>query len=121
MTRVRRAVDDCMGNHRVVGSVVASVVPTVTPVWQRVLASYGTDPVVVTHRTELGIGIAYPKPDTIGPDRLANACAAYHDFGAPVIVADFGTALTFDIVDAAAVYVGGVIAPGLPMMTDYLA
>lgn len=121
MTRMRRVVEDCIGSHRVVGSVVASVVPTVTPVWQRVLASGGMDPIVVTHRTELGIGIAYPKPHTIGPDRLANACAAFHDFGAPVIVADFGTALTFDIVDVSATYVGGVIAPGLPMMTDYLA
>jgi type III pantothenate kinase len=66
------------------------------------------------------VGIDYPRPATIGPDRLANAVAAHHHFGAPAVVVDFGTAVTFDVVDAAANYVGGVIAPGLAAMTDYL-
>ena len=67
-----------------------------------------------------GVGIDYPKPNTIGPDRLANAVAARHRFGAPVVVVDFGTAVTFDVVDRAGNYVGGIIAPGLAAMTDYL-
>ena len=67
-----------------------------------------------------GIGIDYPKPATIGADRLANAIAAHARFGAPVVVVDFGTAVTFDVVDAAANYTGGIIAPGLSAMTDYL-
>jgi type III pantothenate kinase len=67
-----------------------------------------------------GVGIDYPKPQTIGPDRLANALAARHHFGAPVIVVDFGTAVTFDVVNRAGNYVGGIIAPGLAAMTDYL-
>jgi len=67
-----------------------------------------------------GVGIDYPRPDTIGPDRLANAVAARHRFGAPVIVVDFGTAVTFDVVNRAGNYVGGIIAPGLAVMTDYL-
>ena len=66
------------------------------------------------------IGIAYPKPQTIGPDRLANAVAARVHFGAPVVVVDFGTAVTFDVVDRAGNYVGGIIAPGLAAMTGYL-
>jgi type III pantothenate kinase len=66
------------------------------------------------------VGIDYPRPDTIGPDRLANAVAARHHFGAPVVVLDFGTAVTFDVVDARGNYVGGIIAPGLAAMTDYL-
>ncbi len=61
-----------------------------------------------------------PSPHTIGPDRLANAVAARHHFGAPVVVVDFGTAVTFDVVDRAGNYVGGIIAPGLAAMTDYL-
>ena len=61
-----------------------------------------------------------PKPNTIGPDRLANAVAARHRFGAPAVVVDFGTAVTFDVVDRAGNYVGGIIAPGLAAMTDYL-
>jgi type III pantothenate kinase len=67
-----------------------------------------------------GLGIDYPKPGTIGPDRLANAVAARHHFGAPVVVLDFGTAVTFDVVDRAGNYIGGIIAPGLAAMTDYL-
>jgi type III pantothenate kinase len=66
------------------------------------------------------VGIDYPKPQTIGPDRLANALAAKHHFGAPVVVVDFGTAVTFDVVDRRGNYVGGIIAPGLAAMTDYL-
>lgn len=76
--------------------------------------------VKVSHRVELGVGIDYPQPGGIGADRLANAVGATHFFGAPVVVVDFGTAVTFDIVDARRAYVGGVIAPGLEAMTDYL-
>ncbi len=67
-----------------------------------------------------GVGIDYPQPATIGPDRLANAVAARHAYGAPVVVVDFGTAVTFDVVDKKGNYVGGIIAPGLAAMTDYL-
>jgi type III pantothenate kinase len=49
------------------------------------------------------VGIDYPKPDSIGPDRLANAVAARAHFGAPVVVVDFGTAVTFDVVMHAAI------------------
>jgi type III pantothenate kinase len=66
------------------------------------------------------LGIHYPRPATIGPDRLANAVAARARFGAPVVVIDFGTAVTFDVVDARGRYIGGIIAPGLSAMTDYL-
>ncbi len=62
----------------------------------------------------------YPKPKTICADRLANAAAAFAAFGGPVVVVDFGTAVSFDIVSGAGDYVGGVIAPGLEAMTDYL-
>jgi len=67
-----------------------------------------------------GLGVDYPRPETIGADRLANALAARSRFGAPVLVVDFGTAVTFDVVDARGNYVGGIIAPGLSAMTDYL-
>jgi type III pantothenate kinase len=71
--------------------------------------------------SDLGIGIDYPEPGQIGADRLANAVAVHVHFGAPAIVIDFGTAVTFDVVSAAGAYAGGVIAPGLAAMTDYLA
>ena len=60
------------------------------------------------------------SPNTIGPDRLANAVAVRHHYGAPAVVVDFGTAVTFDVVDRAGNYAGGIIAPGIAAMTDYL-
>jgi type III pantothenate kinase len=74
----------------------------------------------LTHRSLTGVGLDYPKPGTIGPDRLSNAIAARQRFGAPSIVVDFGTAVTFDVVNRRGDYVGGIIAPGLAAMTDYL-
>ncbi len=68
----------------------------------------------------LGIGIDYPQPEQIGADRLANAVAVGAHHGAPAIVIDFGTAVTFDVVEAGPTYCGGVIAPGLGAMQDYL-
>ena len=62
----------------------------------------------------------YPKPETIGADRLADAAGAVSRYGAPVLVMDFGTALTAAVVTADRVWRGGVIAPGFPLMRDYL-
>ncbi len=70
---------------------------------------------------DLGIKVTYPRPETIGADRLANACGAAARYGTPAIVADFGTALTFDVISRSEGYIGGVIAPGLPLMFTYLA
>ncbi|MEP6956166.1 MAG: type III pantothenate kinase [Chthoniobacterales bacterium] len=71
-------------------------------------------------RTRLGVGVDYPNPQTIGADRLANAAAVAQLYGRPAVVVDFGTAVTFDVVSAAGDYVGGVIAPGLEAMTNFL-
>jgi len=67
----------------------------------------------------LGVGIDFPNPKTIGADRLANAAGVVAFYGAPSIVVDFGTAVTFDIISPEKKYIGGVIAPGLEVMTDY--
>jgi type III pantothenate kinase len=74
----------------------------------------------VTPAIKLGVGIDYPNPKTIGADRLANAAAVVALYGCPAIVVDFGTAVTFDIVSGQRNYVGGVIAPGLESMTNFL-
>ena len=97
-------------------AVIASVVPAVVPVWRQVFPTL----LELRHDTPMGIGIRYPKPESIGQDRLANAVALAHLHGAPGIVIDFGTAVTFDILSADRHYIGGVIAPGLRLMTDYL-
>ena len=66
-----------------------------------------------------GLNLAYPKPEEIGQDRIANAIAAQEYYGVPAIVIDMGTAVTFDIVTSQG-YEGGIIAPGLKVMTRYL-
>jgi type III pantothenate kinase len=71
-------------------------------------------------KLKLGVGIDYPKPQSIGADRLANAVAVAELYGFPAIAVDFGTAVTFDVVSARRTYVGGVIAPGLEAMTTFL-
>jgi type III pantothenate kinase len=74
----------------------------------------------ITPQIELGVGVDYPNPKSIGADRLANAAAVAALYGSPAIVVDFGTAVTFDIVSAQRKYIGGVIAPGLESMTNFL-
>jgi len=71
-------------------------------------------------KLNLGVGIDYPKPRSIGADRLANAAAAAELYGFPAVVVDFGTAVTFDVISERRAYVGGVIAPGLEAMTNFL-
>jgi len=74
----------------------------------------------LTPNVRLNVRIDYPNPRSIGPDRLANAVAVTELYGSPAIVIDFGTAVTFDIVSADRGYIGGVIAPGLEAMTNFL-
>lgn len=97
--------------------VLASVVPAATRRLRRWLT---VRPLLVSAELDLGISIRYPNKRQIGADRLANAVALLRLYGAPAIGVDFGTALTFDVVNADGEFVGGVIAPGLAAMTHYL-
>jgi type III pantothenate kinase len=74
----------------------------------------------VNHESPLGMGIDYPLPAQIGGDRLANAAGVLTRHGAPAIIIDFGTAVTFDVISAQPAYCGGVIAPGLGAIAGYL-
>ena len=98
--------------------VVSSVVPNKNRFIKS--AARKTHVLWLTPRLKLGVGIDYPTPKTIGADRLANAAAVASLYGCPAIVVDFGTAVTFDIVSARKNYIGGVIAPGLEAMTNFL-
>lgn len=110
-----------VGNARLDGAALCSVVPMATPHARKfVKRRWDLDCFELNHKTIRGVGVDYPRPQTIGPDRLANALAAKTRFGAPVVVIDFGTAVTFDIVDRKGNYIGGIIAPGLSALTDYL-
>ncbi|HMP81519.1 MAG TPA: type III pantothenate kinase [Verrucomicrobiota bacterium] len=110
-----------VGNAELEGAAVCSVVPQATPIaCKTVKRIWKLDTLELTPKTLSGVGIDYPRPETIGPDRLANAVAAHRRFGAPSVVVDFGTAVTFDVVNARGDYIGGIIAPGVAAMTDYL-
>lgn len=110
-----------VGRATVTGCALCSVVPAATPLAIRMVRrQWHLRPFVLTAATVRGVGIRYPRPETIGPDRLANAVAVRHHYGTPAVALDFGTAVTLDVVNASGDYVGGVIAPGLAALTDYL-
>jgi type III pantothenate kinase len=97
---------------------VSSVVPRKN---KAITAAAGSACVLfLSPKLDLGVGVDYPDPQSIGADRLANAAAVTQLYGYPAIVVDFGTAVTFDVVSARGDYVGGVIAPGLEAMTNFL-
>ena len=109
------------GAAKIEGAILCSVVPRATPLVRKMVrTAWKLDTLELNTKTIRGVDIDYPKPHSIGPDRLANAVAARARFGAPVVVVDFGTAVTFDVVDSKGNYVGGIIAPGLAAMTNYL-
>lgn len=114
--RVRRA----LGEDGIDGVSFCSVVPAATDALRAALAEFPTLRVHhLNHANCPGLGIHYPNPSEIGQDRLANCVGAQVLAGAPAVVVDMGTAVTFDILTAAG-YEGGVIAPGLGVMTRYL-
>lgn len=111
-----------VGSRGAAGTVLASVVPRVDADWEHAAAEAGGGSLIwLRHTTRIGVPITYPQPASIGADRLANTCGGAARYGLPLVVADFGTAVTFDVVTKRGGYEGGVIAPGLPLMFDYLA
>ncbi len=112
-TRVRRL----LAGWEYQSAVLASVVPEGT---KAIIAAVHAPILQVSARVNLGVSVDFKDPRTIGADRLANAAGVVALHGAPSVVIDFGTAVTFDIVSHDRVYIGGVIAPGLEVMTTYL-
>ncbi len=110
---------------RVSGVVMASVVPPLTPIMEGMVRRYfGQDPLVVDPCRNAGMPIKYENAAEVGADRIANAIAGYDRYGrprgVPLIVADLGTATTFDAVTAAGEYLGGVICPGPQIAAEAL-
>lgn len=103
------------------GLVIGSVVPAVTDALRQMSARYvDVAPVIVEPGVRTGIAIRHDNPKELGADRIANAVAAAALFGGPAIVVDFGTATSFDVVDADGAFVGGAIAAGVSTATDAL-
>jgi type III pantothenate kinase len=107
--------------ERLEGVAVSSVVPPLTPMVMALSRRYlDRDPLLVEPGVETGMPILYEPPGDVGADRIVNAVAAFAAYGGPVIVVDFGTATTFDVVTAGGEYAGGVICPGIGISADAL-
>src|SRR5438045_2625253 len=120
-TRMAKSLIGLAADRRIEAAVIASVVPQLTePAVRLIREHWNVRPLILTAKTVRGVGVDYPKPKSIGADRLANAVAARHRFGAPAVVVDFGTAVTFDVIDRRGNYIGGIIAAGLAAMTGSL-
>jgi type III pantothenate kinase len=104
------------------GSIVSSVVPQLTPEYVAMCDRYlGGERLIVGPGLSTGMPIQLDNPRELGSDRLVNAIAGYQRLGGPCAVADFGTAITFDVVSAAGEYLGGVIGPGVEISMQALA
>lgn len=110
---------DGMKTADITDAIISSVVPQalfdLTSLCRR---HYGCDPLVVGDTAALGIPVRIDDPAEAGADRLTNAVGAYTRFGGPLVVIDFGTATTFDIVDEDGGFAGGVFAPGVNLSLD---
>ncbi len=107
--------------RRVGGVAISSVVPPLHPTLERLSRDYfGQKPLFVEPGIRTGMPIRYDNPAEVGADRIVNALAARELYGSPVVVVDFGTATTFDVVNRAGEYAGGIIAPGILISAEAL-
>ena len=96
------------------GAILSSVVPPLDAVIREGVQNYlGIDCMRVSSDIDLGIEIRYASPSEVGADRLVNAVAGVKKHGTPLIIVDFGTAITLDIISPDGAYLGGTISPGL--------
>jgi type III pantothenate kinase len=102
-------------------SAIACVVPALQEVFVRVVRdAFGHDPLVIGPGIKTGMAIQYEQPREVGADRIVNAVAAYERVKGGVIVVDFGTATTFDVISPKGEYLGGVISPGIQISAEAL-
>ncbi|MBM6998311.1 type III pantothenate kinase [Paenibacillus sp. DXFW5] len=103
------------------GVIISSVVPPLMHVLEELSEKYlRHKPLVVGPGIKTGLNLRYENPREVGADRIVNAVAAIEQYGGPLVVVDFGTATTFDCIDAAGNYLGGAIVPGIGISTEAL-
>lgn len=106
---------------QVEGVCMASVVPALTMRLSQASREYlNREPLIVDSEIKTGIQIKYDNPASVGADRIADAVAVLHMYGGPAVVVDFGTATTFDAINADGEYLGGAIAPGIGIASEAL-
>ncbi len=103
------------------GIIVASVVPPLNPALALMARRYfQKEAVFVTSETDTGLRICYDDPGQVGADRIVNSVAAFHKYGGPCVVVDFGTAITFDAISSGGRYLGGLICAGIGITVEAL-
>ena len=104
------------------GIAVCATVPSVLHEWREMLERHfaGVTAIVVEPGVPTGIPVLMDNPREVGTDRIVNSLAAATIYGGPAIVVDFGTATTFDVVNAKGQYVGGAISPGIEISLEAL-
>ena len=106
---------------QVQGGIISSVVPNLTATFIQVFEDYfKITPVVVSADLNLELKILYENPRDVGADRICNAVAGFHYYRGPLVILDFGTATTFDVVSEKNEYLGGIIAPGIELTASIL-
>jgi len=110
-----------LGNSPITGCAIASVVPDLTETVATAVRRFAeVEPLIVSSNTCPFLDIRYASPETVGADRLCNAVAGFDKYGGPLVVVDFGTATTFDVVGPKGEYLGGAIALGVEKAASVL-
>jgi len=105
----------------ITGVIISSVVPPVNwTLGEMARVYFGKKALFVEMGVKTGMAVLVDNPAEVGADRIVNGVAAFHKYGGPCIVVDFGTAITFDAISAKGEYLGGVIAPGLGIASEAL-
>ena len=108
-------------DFKIDGCIVGSVVEELNNKFMSAVRNvFGIEPVFLTNKINTGVKIKTDFPDEVGADRIANATGAYVLYNKPTIVVDFGTATTFDIINAEGEFIGGMIAPGINLQMKVL-
>jgi type III pantothenate kinase len=110
-----------LDSSKITAIAISSVVPPLNFTLYKMATTYfRLEPLFVEPNKNAGIKIYYDSPQDVGADRVVNAVAAFHKYGGPCIIVDFGTATTFDAIDAQGDYLGGVITPGIHISSEAL-
>lgn len=111
-----------VSTDQVEGIIISSVVPTINFTIDHMCQNYfHLTPMFIGPGVKTGINIRYENPRELGSDRIANAVAAFEEYGGPVIFIDFGTATTFGVVDEKGAFLGGSIFPGIKLASEALS
>ncbi|NOZ60956.1 MAG: type III pantothenate kinase [Calditrichaeota bacterium] len=102
-------------------AIISSVVPDLTQPFMNLMKKYfKVDPLVVDADLDTGLKLLVDNPASVGADRICNCVAGFQKYGGPLVVLDFGTATTFDVVTKKCEFIGGIIAPGIEMTATIL-